>query len=57
MLQTKVDISNRCSLCTNRSKAHLRESVISKIFPELYPGTPFSRGGEGRGKEGKGMGR
>jgi hypothetical protein len=56
MLQTKVDISNCCSLCTNRCKTHLRESVISKFFSGgCTPGPPFSTGGEGRGKERMGM--
>jgi hypothetical protein len=50
MLQTKVDISNCCSLCTNRSKTRLRESVISKIFPGLYPWTPVFKG---RGRKGR----
>jgi hypothetical protein len=27
--------------------------VIAKIFPGLYPGPPFSRGGEGREGDGK----
>jgi hypothetical protein len=49
----KVNISNCCSLCTNRSNTHLCESVISKFFPGLYP-DPFSRGGgrNGEGREG-----
>jgi hypothetical protein len=51
-LQTKVDISNCCSLCTNRSKTHLRESVISKIFPGLYPRIPVFKG-RGRKAEGR----
>jgi hypothetical protein len=54
MLQTKVDISNCCSLCTNRSKTHLRESVISKIFPGVIPPDPRF---QGEGKEGGRKGR
>jgi hypothetical protein len=56
MLQTKVDISNCCSLCTNRSKTHLRESVISKIFPGVIPPDPRfqGEGKEGEGREGDG---
>jgi hypothetical protein len=47
-----VDISSCCSLCTNRSKTHLRESMISKKFSGGYtPGPPFSRG---RGRKGGG---
>jgi hypothetical protein len=55
MPQTKVDISNCCSLYTNRSKSHLRESVISKFFPGIIPRTPVFKGGrKAEGREGDG---
>jgi hypothetical protein len=55
MLQTKVNICNCCSSCTSRFKTHLRESVISKIFPGVIPPNPrFPGQGKGGGREGRG---
>jgi hypothetical protein len=54
MLQTKVDIYNCCSLYTNRSKTHVREAVISKLFPGVISPDPRF---QGEGKEGGRKGR
>jgi hypothetical protein len=53
-----VDISNCCSLCTNRSKTHLRERDFKNFSGVIPPDPRFQvEGKEGKGQEeqGKGM--